>query len=72
MRIKISNISAVDFNTKYSSQYMDYWHIIKEWGLGKTKRKMYAPRNSAKRKHSTFNVNDVTSESDSLDTSDEE
>ena len=72
MRIKMNNLSVVDFNTKYSSQCTDYWYNIKEWSLGQTKRKKYAPRNSTKRKHSTFNVNDLTSESDSLDTSDEE
>ena len=71
MRIKMNNLSVVDFNTKYSSQCIDYWYNIKERRLGQTKRKKYAPRNSTKRKHSTFNVNNLTSKSDSLDTSDE-
>ena len=69
MRIKINNLSIVDFNTKYSSQCIDYWYNIKEQRLGQTKTEMYAPRNSTKRKHSTFNVNNLISESDSLDIS---
>ena len=72
MRIKMNNLSIVDFNTKYSSQCIDYWYNIKERRLGQTKRKKYAPRDSTKRKRSTFNVNDLTSKSDSLDTSDED
>ena len=72
MRIKMNKLSLVDFNTKYSSQCIDYWYNIKEWQLGQTKRKRYAPRNSTKRKCPTFNVNNLTSESDSLDTSDED
>ena len=71
-RIKMNNLSVVDFNTKYSSQCINYWYNIKEQRLGQTKRKKYVPRNSTKRKHSAFNVNDLTSESDSLDTSDED
>ena len=68
----MNNLSVVDFNTKYSSQCINYWYNIKEQRLGQTKRKKYVPINSAKRKHSAFNVNDLTSESDSLDTSDED
>ena len=68
----MNNLSVVDFNTKYSSQCIDYWYNIKERRLGQTKRKKYAPRNSTKRKHSTFNVKDLMSKSDSLDTSDED
>ena len=51
---------------------MDYWYNIKEQRLGKTKRKKYAPRNSTKRRCSTFHVSDLTSEFDSSDTSDED
>ena len=72
MRIQMDNLSVVDFNTKYSSQCIDYWYNIKERDLRQTKRKKYAPRNSTKRKRSNFNVNDLTSESDSLDTSDQD
>ena len=72
MRIKMNNLSLVDFSTKYSSQRMDYWYNIKEQRLGKTKRKKYAPRNSTKRRCSTFNVSDLTSKFDSSDTSDED
>ena len=72
MRIKMNNLSVVDFNTKYSSQCIDYWYNIKEQRLGQTKRKKYTPRNSTNRKRSTFNVNDLTSESDSSDTSNED
>ena len=46
MRIKMNNLSTVDFNTKYSSQCINYWYNIKERRLGLTKRKKYAPRNS--------------------------
>ena len=45
--------------------------ILKNEILDKQIEKKYASRNSTKRKCSTFNVNDLTSESDSLDTSDE-
>ena len=45
MRIKMNNLSVVDFNTKYSSQCIDYWYNIKERRLGQTNRKKYAPRN---------------------------
>ena len=62
----MNNLFVADFNTKYS------WYNIKEWGLGQTKRKKYASKNSFKRRHSTFNVNDLMSKSDSLDTSDED
>ena len=68
----MNNLFVADFNTKYSWQYIDYWYNIKEWGLGQTNRKKYASRNSLKRRHSTFNVNDLMSKSDSLDTSDED
>ena len=67
----MNNISVVDFNTKYSSQCVDYWYNIKERRRGQTKKKKYAPRNSTNRERSTFNVNDLTSKPDSLDTSDE-
>ena len=70
MRIKMNSLSVVDVNARYSSQCIDYWYNVKD--DGQTKRKKYAPRNSTKRKRSTFNVNDLTCESDSLDTSDED
>ena len=72
MRIKMNNLSVVDFNTKNSSQCIDYWYNIKERKLGQTKRKKYAPRNSTKRRCYTFNVNDLTNESNSSDNSDED
>ena len=68
----MNNLSVVDFNTKYSSQCINYWYNIKERRFGQTKRKKYARRSSTKGERSTFNVNDLTSESDSLDTSDED
>ena len=71
MRIKMNHLSVVDFNTKYFLQCIDYWYN-KERRLRQTKRKKYAPRNSTKRKRSTFNVNNLTSESDTSDTSDED
>ena len=72
MRIKMNNLSVVDFNTKYSLHCINYWYNIEKLRLGQTKRKKYALRNSTKRKCSTFNVNNLMSESDSLDTSDED
>ena len=64
MRIKINNLSVADFNTNYSSQCIDYWYNIKERVRGQTETEKHASRNLFKRRHSTFNVNDLMSESD--------
>ena len=72
MRIKMNNISVVDLIQSILRNASIIGTLLKNGVVDKQRKKKYAPRNSTNRERSTFNVNDLTSKSDSLDTSDEE